>query len=111
MVAAIRQNVTVQPGGLIEVRSPELMPGARAEVIVLLERSASDQAAGGRVTADQPSASGGAPTTGDKSAEAWERLRRHAGAIRGDSPNGSANEAIDRDLAREYGDDHEDTAS
>lgn len=45
MVAAIRQNVTVQPGGLIEVRSPELMPGARAEVIVLLERSAADQAA------------------------------------------------------------------
>jgi hypothetical protein len=110
MVAAIRQNVTVQPGGLIEVRSPELMPGARAEVIVLLERSAAEQAPRDRATADQANASGGPPTTGDKSGEAWERLRRHAGAIRGDAPNGSANEAIDRDLAREYGDNHEDTA-
>ena len=37
MVAAIRQQVTVQPGGVVEVRSPELTPGARAEVIVLVE--------------------------------------------------------------------------
>jgi hypothetical protein len=37
MVAAIRQQVTVQAGGLVEVRSPELQPGARAEVIVLVE--------------------------------------------------------------------------
>ena len=37
MVTAIRQQVTVQPGGVIEVRSPELTPGAQAEVIVLIE--------------------------------------------------------------------------
>jgi hypothetical protein len=37
MVAAIRQQVTVQPGGVIEIRSAELRPGARAEVIVLVE--------------------------------------------------------------------------
>ena len=37
MVAAIRQQVTVQPGGVVEVRSPELTPGARADVIVLVE--------------------------------------------------------------------------
>ena len=37
MVAAIRQTVTVGEGGVIEVRSPELRPGARAEVIVLVE--------------------------------------------------------------------------
>jgi len=38
MVAAIRQHVTVGEGGVIEVRSPELRPGARAEVIVLVEQ-------------------------------------------------------------------------
>jgi len=43
MVAAIRQQVTVQPGGLVEVRSPELQPGARAEVIVLVEAQNGDQ--------------------------------------------------------------------
>jgi len=36
VVTAIRQQVTVQPGGVIELRSPELMAGARAEVIILL---------------------------------------------------------------------------
>lgn len=39
MVAAIRQTVTVGEGGVIEVRSPELRPGARAEVIVLVEQA------------------------------------------------------------------------
>jgi hypothetical protein len=37
MVAAIRQRVTVQPGGVVEVRSAELRPGTSAEVIVLVE--------------------------------------------------------------------------
>ena len=37
MVPAIRQQVTVQPGGVIEIRSPELTPGSSAEVIVLLD--------------------------------------------------------------------------
>jgi len=37
MVRAIRQTVTVQSGGTIEVRSPELRAGARAEVIVLID--------------------------------------------------------------------------
>jgi hypothetical protein len=37
MVAAIRQTVTVGPGGRVEVQAPELTEGARAEVIVLLE--------------------------------------------------------------------------
>ncbi len=37
MVAAIRQTVTVQSAGTVEVRSPELYVGARAEVIVLIE--------------------------------------------------------------------------
>ena len=29
--------MTVQPGGVVEVRSPELTPGASADVIVLVE--------------------------------------------------------------------------
>lgn len=36
MVAALKQMVTVQPGGVIEVRSPDLPVGSEAEVIVLL---------------------------------------------------------------------------
>jgi hypothetical protein len=38
MVLAVKQTVTVQPGGVVEVRSPELTPGSRAEVIVLLDQ-------------------------------------------------------------------------
>lgn len=37
MIDAIRQQVTVQPGGFIEVQSAELPVGARVEVIVLVE--------------------------------------------------------------------------
>ena len=37
MVNAIKQVVTVQPGGVIEIRSPDLPEGARAEVIVILD--------------------------------------------------------------------------
>jgi hypothetical protein len=36
MVAAIRRVVKVQPGGLVQVRSPRLKVGSEAEVIVLL---------------------------------------------------------------------------
>ena len=35
MIHAIRQDVVVLPGGRIEIVSPELTPGAHAEVIVL----------------------------------------------------------------------------
>ena len=37
MVATIRQSVTVQEGGVVEVRSPELQAGERAEVIILID--------------------------------------------------------------------------
>lgn len=37
MVRAVRQQVTVGPDGSVAIRSPELPPGARAEVIVLVE--------------------------------------------------------------------------
>jgi len=34
---AIKQDVTVQPGGVIEIRSSQLKPGTSAEVIIILE--------------------------------------------------------------------------
>jgi hypothetical protein len=39
MATAIRQTVTIGSGGRVEVRSPQLKEGSRAEVIVLLEDS------------------------------------------------------------------------
>jgi hypothetical protein len=39
---------------------------------------------------------------------ARERLMRHAGAASLGYPTGADNESIDRDLAREYGNTHED---
>ena len=40
MVSAIRERVTVQAGGRIEIRSSELPAGAQADVIVVLEPAA-----------------------------------------------------------------------
>jgi hypothetical protein len=82
MVAAIRQNVMVQAGGVVEVRSPELIPGARAEVIVLVEQPLVANVAPGRAPAD------------------W---RRFAGALNTGDPRSSDNDHIDADLAKEYG--------
>ncbi len=39
MVRAIREHLTVEKDGSIEIHHPELVTGSRAEVIVLLERS------------------------------------------------------------------------
>lgn len=39
---------------------------------------------------------------------AREQLRRHAGAVSLGHPTGADNESIDRDLAREYANNHED---
>lgn len=43
MINAIKKEVTVQSGGLIEIRSPELKAGMRAEVIVILEEARQPQ--------------------------------------------------------------------
>jgi hypothetical protein len=40
MTAAIRQTVTVQPGGVVHFVSPELREGTEAEVIVLVSTTA-----------------------------------------------------------------------
>lgn len=37
MLQAIRQQVIIQPGGRIEIHSPELKPGQQAEVIVMIK--------------------------------------------------------------------------
>lgn len=42
MVSAIRQTVTVQSEGTLEVRSPELRAGTTAEVIVLIEQPSTE---------------------------------------------------------------------
>ncbi len=39
MTAAIRQTVTVQPGGVVHFTSPELHDGMEAELIVLVAAS------------------------------------------------------------------------
>lgn len=35
MLNAIKQKVTVQPGGVVQIQSSELTPGSLAEVIVI----------------------------------------------------------------------------
>lgn len=40
MQTALKQKVTVETGGIVRVCSPELIEGARAEVIILLESPA-----------------------------------------------------------------------
>ncbi len=37
MNQALRQKAVVQPGGIIEIHSPELPPGATVDVIVLID--------------------------------------------------------------------------
>ncbi|MGK7903295.1 MAG: hypothetical protein AB4352_18180 [Hormoscilla sp.] len=44
MINGLKQKAIVKPGGLVEIRSPELPDGATVEVIVLLE-SLSDELA------------------------------------------------------------------
>ena len=39
MIQAIKKEVTIQPGGRIEITSPELKPGMRAEVVVMITDS------------------------------------------------------------------------
>jgi len=39
MNQALRQKVVVKPGGIIEIRSPELPTGAVVDVIIILETS------------------------------------------------------------------------
>jgi hypothetical protein len=81
MSAAIRQVVTVRPGGVIEIRSPELKEGDKAEVTVVITNSANGE----------PDASG---------KRGW---RGFAGAVNSKNTRAGDNQVIDADLAAEYG--------
>jgi len=82
-MTAIRQEVTVQANGLIEVRSPELHEGDIAEVTVRVK------------AVPAKSEDGNKPS--------W---RDFIGAF-GSGGGSSDNESIDRDLADSYGDNHD----
>jgi len=45
--------------------------------------------------------------TDEESRAAWERLLQHAGAVSSGDPRSADNDRIDADLAREYGNAHE----
>jgi hypothetical protein len=44
MVQTIKERVVIQPGGLIQIRRPELVAGSTVEVIVMLEQPAAEPA-------------------------------------------------------------------
>lgn len=45
MQNVLKQKVTVQPGGIVHIESPELVPGSIADVIIISEPSAAPAAA------------------------------------------------------------------
>ncbi len=81
MPSTIRQIVTVRPGGVVEVRSPELREGDQAEVTVVVNQPSNGKA--------QDSRPGN-----------WQR---YAGAVNGKDARAADNQRIDADLADEYG--------
>ena len=80
MTAAIKQVVTVQPGGVVEVRSPELHEGDQAEVTVVVVHP-----------------NGVKPETAREGG--W---RRFAGAVNRKDARAGDNDRIDATLAEEY---------
>ena len=42
MVRAIKESVIIKPGGMVELRHPDLREGATVEVIVLLDQPAAE---------------------------------------------------------------------
>jgi hypothetical protein len=46
MVRAIKEQVTILPGGLIEIRRPDLPPGVTVEVIVMIEEASRARSVG-----------------------------------------------------------------
>jgi hypothetical protein len=81
MSSTIRQTVTVRPGGLVEIRSPELREGDQAEVTVVVIR----------------------PPNGEPQAAPPGGWRRYAGAVNRNDAHAGDNQRIDADLANEYG--------
>jgi hypothetical protein len=79
MVQAIKQVVTVEEGGVVRLRSDQLSPGTRVELIVLVDQAAPAEASS---------------PPGD-----WKMF---IGSINSGDPHAGDNDRIDRDLAREY---------
>jgi hypothetical protein len=80
MPTTVKQITIVRPGGVVEVRSPELHEGEQAEVTVVVNGPAQ--------VATQSSAGG------------W---RRFAGAFKSNDSRGGDNQRIDAELADEFG--------
>jgi hypothetical protein len=81
MSSTIRQIVTVQPGGVVEIRSAELHEGDQAEVTVVVKGPSNGKTQDARI--------GG-----------W---RRYAGAVNRKDAQAGDNQRVDADLADEYG--------
>jgi len=43
MINTIKQEITVRQRGVVEIRSPELIPGMLAEVVILLKNTGESQ--------------------------------------------------------------------
>jgi len=80
MSATFQQTVTVRPGGVVEIRSPELHEGEQAQVTVVV-----------------------LPPLADGRANAQGGWQRFAGAVTGKDIQAGNNERIDADLAEEFG--------
>jgi hypothetical protein len=39
MLPMLKQKVTIQPGGVVHIQSPELVPGSTADIIIIPETS------------------------------------------------------------------------
>ena len=61
----LRQRVTVQPGGRIEITDPALVAGTEADVVVLLPEPSGDGATVPTDTPDADTRPGGLPLVGD----------------------------------------------
>ena len=71
MIAALKQRVTVGPGGVVEVRSDQLRPGDEAEVIVLVEPTLGESQA----DADDPPKSA-EPDSAEEGESVYDMLHR-----------------------------------
>ena len=80
MSPPIKQTVTVRQGGVVEVHSPDLHEGDRAEVTIVVVPT--------EITGSTRAANGG-----------W---RKYAGTVKGGNPEAGSSSQIDADLAVEH---------
>jgi hypothetical protein len=108
------------PAEWITTQLPQLLPSREAQEVRLALAQAKEQAIEQmaaklgkpkeEVAADWRAKYGPKPPphlTDEERRDAWEQLRRHMGAVNSGDPHSADNERIEADLAREYGDTHE----